>query len=281
MEIQLTNQGVLPGSKAWKTAMDDFSRSKNDAYDMATNDAIVGAGAEQGRLFGMDLSKGQFANNAAGQDYTQNMGRASFANAAQGQEFSQGQANAGLANSLRGQLAGEQLSGAELNARLAKEAREQGIQQIMMRRQLPLNELNALISGQQTTMPQFGDGGGGQIQNAQNTAYQGALNQYNQQMGQQNATMGGIAGLGGAVAGALPWASWFSDMAVKTDITRVGGKDEINIYEWRYKGDSKRYRGVMAQEVKHIHGAVINDGDFLKVDYSKLPIPFEEVHAWQ
>lgn len=276
METQLTNQGVLPGSKAWQNAMRDFNFAKNDAYSNARNDAIAQGGAEQGRLFGMDLSKAQFANTAAGQDYSQALGRGSFANAAQAQQFGQGQQNASLANALRGQLSQEQLSGAQLNAQLAQAARQQGVNELMLKRNAPLDEyakLFGMIGA--PNIPQFGDNGSATLSAGNNAAYQGQLNNYNQQIAQQNAQMGALTNLGGTLG-----AAWLmSDIAVKTDIERVGGKGELNIYEWRYKGDSKRYRGVMAQEVTHIPDAVIDDGEFLMVDYSKIPVPFEEVHA--
>jgi hypothetical protein len=48
-ETQLRNQGIVPGSEAWKNAMDDIARQEND-FNLG---AIQAGGAEQSRLFGL------------------------------------------------------------------------------------------------------------------------------------------------------------------------------------------------------------------------------------
>lgn len=72
--------------------------------------------------------------------------------------------------------------------------------------------------------------------------------------------------------------SLFSDIRVKEDIVKVGKKDGVNIYDFKYLDKPGRYRGVMAQEVEHIPGAVMKNKNGIKmVDYSKLPVEFERV----
>ena len=45
-----------------------------------------------------------------------------------------------------------------------------------------------------------------------------------------------------------------SDVRLKENITKVGNSPSgINIYEWNYKGNTQRYRGVMAQEILERH----------------------------
>lgn len=55
LETSLANKGITMGSEAWNQAMDQFGRTRNDAYSNARADAIAGGGAEQSRLFGLDL----------------------------------------------------------------------------------------------------------------------------------------------------------------------------------------------------------------------------------
>lgn len=54
LETQLVNQGFSRNSEAFNKAMDFFTRSKNDAYAQARQNALLGAGQEQSRLFGLE-----------------------------------------------------------------------------------------------------------------------------------------------------------------------------------------------------------------------------------
>lgn len=76
------------------------------------------------------------------------------------------------------------------------------------------------------------------------------------------------AQVGTAVAG-------LSDRNFKDNIVRVGEKDGIPIYEFNYIGSPVRLRGVMADEIPE--NARVKIGAINFVDYSKLPIKFEEV----
>ena len=85
-------------------------------------------------------------------------------------------------------------------------ARERAIQEYTTQRNAPLNEISALMSGQQIQNPQFSSIPQTGIQPADitgptNLAYQGQMNAYNQQMGSRNAAMGGLFGLAGAGLG--------------------------------------------------------------------------------
>jgi len=97
-------------------------------------------------------------------------------------------------------------------------------------------------------------------------AYQGRLNNYNQQMGQQNAAMGGLAGLGAAGIGLL------SDIRAKTDIKKVGSLDNgLGVYTFKYKTGGPVQMGVMAQEVEKVDpSAVFDFGGVKMVDYGRL-----------
>ena len=70
-----------------------------------------------------------------------------------------------------------------------------------------------------------------------------------------------------------------SDTKLKENIEYVGSSpDGHNIWEFNYIGDTKRYRGAMAQEVAKINPMAvgIQDGS-LTVDYSKIDVDMVEV----
>jgi len=88
-------------------------------------------------------------------------------------------------------------------------AQQQALAEAIQQRQMPLNEITALMSGSQIQNPQFGAYTGATVQAAPlfaATQAQGAfdMNTYNQQVAQQNAQTKGMYSLGGAALGAPP-----------------------------------------------------------------------------
>jgi len=80
----------------------------------------------------------------------------------------------------------------------------------------------------------------------------------------------------GQVAGAAMTGMALSDMRLKEDINLVGKSPSgINIYTFRYKGEDKKYQGVMAHQVPE--ASFVNDDGYLMVDYNKLDVEFKEV----
>lgn len=66
-----------------------------------------------------------------------------------------------------------------------------------------------------------------------------------------------------------------SDIRLKENYSVVGQSPSgINIYEFSYKGNPKRYRGVMAHEVPFAAHEV---NGYLHVDYSKTDVEFKEI----
>lgn len=63
---------------------------------------------------------------------------------------------------------------------------------------------------------------------------------------------------------ALPWATMFSDENMKEDIEEVTAKPftkllkDLPIKRWRYKGDSVKHIGPMAQDMQRVFG--VGDG---------------------
>ena len=87
------------------------------------------------------------------------------------------------------------------------QARSQAIQEADYFKNQPLNMLNALRSGNQVSMPTFGNVSAGSniaaapVYAATNDAYQGALQQYQAKMASYGAILGGIGKIGGAAIG--------------------------------------------------------------------------------
>jgi hypothetical protein len=72
---------------------------------------------------------------------------------------------------------------------------------------------------------------------------------------------------------------FISDRRLKDNIKEVGMSPKgYKIYEFSYKGDSTRYRGVMAQDVaKKNPMAVGIENNYLTVDYSQVDVDMEVV----
>ena len=78
----------------------------------------------------------------------------------------------------------------------------------------------------------------------------------------------------GQVAGALTAIN--SDIRLKDDIKLVGKSPSgIKIYNFKYKGDDKKYQGVMAHQVPE--ASFVGDDGYLKVNYNKLDVEFKEI----
>lgn len=263
-DAQLANQGIYQGSEAYKNASDEMARNKEFSYGQARDSAILAGGNEQSRLFGLGLqarqqgqneanTQGAFANAAQQQGFDQSASQGAFANAAQAQQFQQGQQNATLSD----------------------QARQQGLQEQAYLRQLPLNEYNALRSSSQVQMPQFQGVNGATVANTNvagniQNAYQGQMNNYNQQVASQNQNMSNLFGLGGSLGAAL---ITHSDIRLKRNIELIGKTPcGLNVYEYQYIWSDKKEAGVMAQEVeKLIPEAVITASNgFKMVNYAMV-----------
>jgi hypothetical protein len=157
---------------------------------------------------------------------------------------------------------------------LALGGREQAYKESVFERQNPFNEVNALMSGSQVSNPWLGQNQQTNMANTDvagitNQAFQNQMGIYNAEMGQQNAMMGGIAGLAGNAMRFLPW----SDVRLKTDVVPLGRDDNgLMAYEWTYIFAPGRYRGYMADDVKRLypHAVVTQPNGFDAVDYARI-----------
>lgn len=244
-ENRLLTQGLRLGSEAYGNAVSDFNRDANDAYAAALAQAVAQGGQEFDRAFGSSVAGRQ-------QGYTELAGNAALQNAARGQTLQEQLANAGLANAGRQQSIAEQLQAW----------------------QMPLQQLQG-VKGLNTVFGMPNMGGTAQYQVAP-ADYAGAMqnnylaqqNAYNQQVGANNAAMGGFAGLAGSVASAaIPLI--FSDERAKEDREPASTATVLDIVRdlpsetWSYKPEAAavfglpggRHVGPMAQDFKRITGA--------------------------
>jgi hypothetical protein len=212
----------------------------------------------------------------------QGIGQGSDAYKSEMDSFSQAKNDARMQAILQGANYGGQLQGQALDRR------NQGIQEYNAIRNAPLNEYTALTAGQQVQNPSFsagqrGDAQAGNYQQAAQNAYQGAMNQYNAQVGSNNSTTSGLFGLGGSMLGGAAakyglGLGIFSDQRMKENIVPAGQENGYNIYEFNYIGDDKKYTGVMAQEVEKTHPEAIGERDgFKTVNYDMIGVQMREV----
>lgn len=202
LETQLVNRGVRAGSAAY----DDAVRNADMAVNDARLGAILGAGQEQSRLFGMDMS-----------------------------------------------------------------ARQQGIQEVLTERNQPINEISALLSQSQVSMPQFVNTpqtqvGGVDYMGMVRDNYNAQVQAAQQKAQSQNAMLGGLFGLAGTIGTA---GIKYSDRRLKTDIKIVGKLENgLNVYSYRYTAGGPYEIGLMADEVRAVNpDAVTNINGFDAVDY--------------
>ena len=151
----------------------------------------------------------------------------------------------------------------------ANTAQQQALAQAIQGRQMPLNEITALMSGSQIQNPQFSAYQGANVAPApiaNATAQQSAYDQnaYNQRVATQNANTAGLYSLGSAAIG-------LSDRRLKSNIKRIGThKLGIGIYEYDIIG--KHDIGVMAQEVEQVmpEAIHIHPSGYMMVDYGRI-----------
>ena len=152
-------------------------------------------------------------------------------------------------------------------------------QEMLTERNQPINEISALMGGSQVSMPQFvnapqtnvaGVDYSGMVQHNYDAAMNQAMQGWQAKVGQQNAMMGGLFGLGGTAATA---AFKYSDRRLKRDIEPVDiGAHGLPVYEFRYLWSDAYETGYMADEVERVRpDAVITlPSGFKAVDYAKL-----------
>jgi hypothetical protein len=207
----------------------------------------------------------------------QNFGQGTSAQALQNQAISQNYGQGMSSSSAENARIAQQFNQAQQAAQFGNTAQQQALAQAIQSRQLPLNEITALMSGSQIQTPQFGAYSGANVQAAPifaGTQAQGAYDQniYNQKVATQNANTAGLYSLGGAAAGnPTELLKIFSDRRLKSNIVRIGTHPiGIGIYE--YDIFDGRQIGVMAQELLEVMPDAVHQhpSGYLTVDYGRL-----------
>lgn len=250
---RLNASGNQLGTEAYGTQMDINNRARNDAMTQA----ILAGGQEQSRLF--DL-----ASRARGQLANERQQQGAFVNTAQGQQYGQ---NANTSS----QIFGQNLS----SAALTNQARQQAVNEILMARAQPINEVSQLLGlGGNIQMPQAPQFNANvaptNVLGAYDLQQQALNNAYNQQMGVQNAQWGALGNLFGTVGAA---ALMKSDARIKNIHARIGEtRGGIPIYLFSYKSGGPKMFGVVAQDVEKVApDAVVTIGGVKHVDYARVP----------
>lgn len=266
-ETQLINQGLRPGTEAYDNAARILGEQENDLRSQAALQGLnLDIGANQ-QGFSQALQGGQFGNAAQLSQFGAGQQAQQAANQAIAQNYGQGMTSAQAQNATEAQRYNQAMQAAQFG----NTAQQQALAQALQQRQLPLNEINALMSGSQIQNPQFNAYQGTNVAAApiaNATAQQGAFNQnlFNQQVGQQNAQTQAV---GQVAAAAIPFM--FSDRRLKSNIVRLGTHPiGIGIYEYDIFGG--RQIGVMAQELLEVMPDAVHQhpSGYLMVDYGRL-----------
>lgn len=179
LRAQLANQGITQGSQAYASAMDQFGRQRNDATTQAALQGIGLGMQQQGLQFGQQTTNQQLAAALQAQQFAQQQGLRMGEAGLQNQQFAQ-----------------------------SEQARQRAMAEQAYLRNLPLNELNALRTGNQVSMPQFpgyaqqATTGGPDMLGAAQAGYNANLGAYNAQQAQEAGVMGGLFGIGGTLLSA-------------------------------------------------------------------------------
>jgi hypothetical protein len=223
----------------------------------------------RGQQFGERQAEAAFANQARGQAFTQGAAGAEFANNAQAQRFAQQQ----QANALNNQLQAQRYQQAAGNAQLQNTARQNALQEQIFNRNIPLNDLAALM-GQSggVQLPQFAASPNvavqsGDLVGASLAANQQAIDVAKARQQASSGFMGGLMELGGALGS----AAIMSDIKSKTNIKRIGKYKGHNLYSYNYIDRVGDWIGVMAQEIEKVIPEAVQEINGMKhVNYGAI-----------
>jgi len=214
LATQLANQGLTPGSAAYNRAQ----QQQADQFSRDQFNALMQGGQEQQNQFGMANAASQNATQRNAQGFDQNARQAAIANAANAQQFGQNQQQGMFGNQANAQGFQQGVQGADLynqaqnqgynqdlsSANTQQQLRQQAIAEQMQQRAMPLNEMNAIMTGTQVGMPQIPSfnasqsSGGSNLLDAAKQQYGAAMNNYNAQQQQGAGTsqaLGSVASM--------------------------------------------------------------------------------------
>lgn len=247
LNTRLANMGGITTSPGAMRQVGALRQSQGDQARQAIFDSILQGGNAAQQEQNMRLAGANLWNTSRGTDAGLLKDQTQFNNAATQQDIQNAFANANLTNATR----------------------QQGLNEASQLRQMPLNELIAMLSGTQVNSPQFQQVTPTNIAPApifQATQAQGdaAQQNYQNKLGSWNNIMGDLASLGST-------AMMISDRRLKRDIKLIGKTPGgHNLYEYELFGE--RQRGVMADEVRLTQPEAVSThpSGYLMVDYAQV-----------
>lgn len=294
MNAQLQQQANFQGAQNrlmeanfWNQAQaQDFSQGMQQAGFMNN---------VQAQDFNQQMQQAGLTNQAQQQRYGQDLSTANFQNQAQQQRFGQNAAQSAMFNQSRQQdfdnlmrqaQYGDQQAISQMNAQMQaggfnQQIRQQQLAEQLAQRAQPLNELNALLTGQQVGMPQMptfntaNRADTTQYMQAAQNQYQAGMDAFNAQQQQSQGMMSGLFGLGGNAMQAGGWGSLFtmSDRRLKLNIkvlfTLPNG---VEVCSYRFKGNDSYELGVIAQQVMEVMPEAVrqDEGGIYRVNYNMV-----------
>jgi len=214
----LANQAIAQNFSQGSQAQQQQNAAQQQAFQQRIQSGEFGNQAQLAS-FGMGLQSQDQQNQAAAVNQQMLNAQTELQAQLRSQGFSEAQASQAAKNTAMQQnYANQQTQQQSKNQAVAQQfnqnlqasqfwnaAQQQAMSQAIQQRQLPLNEITALMSGQQIQNPSYQAYQGASAQPGDIQAATGAQagwdqNIYNQQVAQRNAMIGAIGGLAGAAA---------------------------------------------------------------------------------
>lgn len=151
--------------------------------------------------------------------------------------------------------------------------RNQAVQEALLQRNQPLNEIIGLASGTQVQTPQYASTpqtglAGTDVAGITQNAYNQQMQAYQQQQQQSNSLLGGLFGLGSSALMA------FSDERLKENIKPVGMQiGGVDVVEYDRKDTGDHEVGVLAQDLEKKHPELVDKthpSGYRRVNYGRL-----------
>ena len=268
LTASLANQGIAIGSEAYNAEMNRFDQNlANQLNDLSLGSVSAGR-AEDSRLYNQGLAGRQTSFGEQNQLFSNSL-------ASNQNQFGQNAATTAFDQSEADRIMGAQLAQASFAANEDQRQfgnnnalRAQAAQEALAERQMPMNELAAILQGSPAiSSPQAVNPG--QYNVAAPDLMGATYANYNAQMQNSAANRQGLYGLLGT--GAMAGAYYFSDRRLKRDIRKIGAlPNGLGVYKYRYTWSDDDEVGLMADEVKAINpAAVMTVGSHDMVNYAE------------
>ena len=202
--------------------------------------------AEQGQRFGQGLQGQQAQQGLQAQQFQQAAQLRGEAGAAAGGQFDQQMRLASMADQQRQQQVQEQLAYGgqgfqqqQQAAAFQNQLRQQAIAEQMQRRGMSINEINALMTGQQVATPQMPSFMG--ASKADTVNYSGAaqqagqygLDKFSADQAMMQSVLSGASNVGGAFA--------MSDLSLKDNIRYIGQRNGMQWIGWTWNKSAEEF----------------------------------------